>query len=86
VLITVIGLWAMLANGRTYSQNFSTILRTTRNAGLQGTTLGVVDTTGADPLPGHLARAKIDFRAQEQAIGLRERPKASRDGSDATYG
>ena len=86
VLATVVGAYAMLANGMTYSQRFSTILRTTRNADLQGTTLGAADTTGADPLPGHVARAKMDFRAQEQAIGLRESPKASRDGSNVTHG
>jgi hypothetical protein len=76
----------MLVNGMTYGQHFSTILRTTRNADLQGATLGAADTTGADPLPGHIAKAKIDFRMQNDAIGLRERPKVSRDGSDVTHG
>jgi hypothetical protein len=73
LLATALGVVALFANGVSYAQNFSTIVRTTRNADLQGTTLTAADTTGADPLPKHLAKANIDFRAQGEGIGLKER-------------
>jgi hypothetical protein len=72
-LATLIGAWALFANGASYTQNFSTILRTTRNADLQGTTLSGADTSGADPLHQHVGDAKIDLRRQGEAIGLKER-------------
>lgn len=75
----------MLANGMAYTQNFSTVLRTTRNADIQDTVIRTLDSTGADPLPGHIAKAKIDFRAQNAVFGLRERPKGSRGGSGSAY-
>jgi hypothetical protein len=73
LLATAIGAAALIANGVSYSQNFSTIVRSTRNADLKGSTLTAADTTGVDPLPDHLAKARIDFRAQGEGIGLKER-------------
>lgn len=86
ILTTLIGTWAMFANGMTYAQQFSTILRTTKNADLIGSTLGGADTTGADPLPNHISRAKIDFRAQAEVVGLHQRVKSSGNGSEVSYG
>jgi hypothetical protein len=79
LLATAIGAGALLANGVSYAQNFSTIVRTTRNAQLHGTTLTTADTSGADPLPQHLANASIDFRAQGEGIGLKERRREVSD-------
>ncbi|QDS72737.1 hypothetical protein FKW77_003922 [Venturia effusa] len=84
VLATAIGSWAMLANGMSYTQNFSTVLRTTRNAYMQDAVLHAMDSTGADPLPKHIAKAKVDFRAQDAAFGLEERPKEDGDATDST--
>jgi hypothetical protein len=81
LLATLIGGWALFANGVSYAQNFSTIMRTTRNADLQGATLSASDTMGTDPLHEHVAEAKIDFRRQGEAIGLKER----RVGGDVGY-
>ncbi|TLD39104.1 hypothetical protein E2P81_ATG00091 [Venturia nashicola] len=85
ILATAIGSWAMLANGMTYTHSFSTVLRTTKNADIQDTLLVGMDSTGADPLPKHIAKAKIDFSAQDGTISLRERPKRSEDRSDLAY-
>jgi hypothetical protein len=55
-----IGLVAMLSNGITYSNQFSTILRTARHAQMD-TTILPEDADGDDPLPHYLARARVSF-------------------------
>jgi hypothetical protein len=82
----MVGLWAIFANGQTYASKFSTVIRTTRHAGIDSTTARAVNTTGAEPLPWHIARAKIDFRERGAGIGLKERMSGSRDESGSLYG
>lgn len=54
------GFWALLANGVSYSQKFSTVLRTTRHAQMD-IGLTAEDTKGIDPLPKHIAKAMVRF-------------------------
>ena len=55
---TVGGLFAVYANHASYSADFSTILRTTREAQISES-LRAADMSGQDPLPEHLQRAYI---------------------------
>jgi hypothetical protein len=55
----------MLANGASYTTNFSTILRTTRYAQLDVDVLAK-DIDGEDPLPKYLAKTKISFHDGEK--------------------
>ena len=79
-----LGVYALLANGVSYSSKFSTILRTTRNADLQGARVSGAETTGADPLSRPLAAAKVDFRRQgeegSEGFGLKERARDDAEG------
>ena len=63
----LIGYLALIRNGAAFSDDFSTILRTTRNAAL---TVGLHDTdaTGHAPLPNHLARAKVRVGNQDDNV------------------
>lgn len=54
----VIGLYGLLANGASYSFNFSTILRMVRNASMSEE-VKPEDEDGRDPLPSYLAKSHI---------------------------
>ncbi|KAH8816636.1 hypothetical protein F5884DRAFT_663758 [Xylogone sp. PMI_703] len=56
----IIGLFAMLSNGASYNNNFSTILRTSKHANIN-TAINPVDATGREPLPKYLAKAAVLF-------------------------
>ena len=55
---TVIGLFAVCSNHASYSADFSTVLRTTREARISEE-LRPADLRGQDPLPPHLRNAYI---------------------------
>lgn len=59
-IAVLIGLLAIFSNGITYSNHFSTILRTARYAQMK-TTILPEDADGKDPLPIYLARASVTF-------------------------
>jgi hypothetical protein len=54
------GFWALLANGVSYSQSFSTILRTIRHAQMD-VQIEAKDLVGADPAPEYIYKARIRF-------------------------
>lgn len=60
-LACLIGYIALVGNGAAFSNDFSTILRTTKHAELT-VELKDGDTAGHDPLPKYLANAKVRFR------------------------
>ncbi|KAK0919569.1 hypothetical protein LTR91_002466 [Friedmanniomyces endolithicus] len=66
-LIAVCGLAAMLANGASFSNSFSTILRLSRGAQLDRKVQDA-DLSGRAPLPGYLEKATVRF-SQEQVLG-----------------
>lgn len=57
MLCVAIGLWALIHTGATYSNRFSTILRTTRDPCFDR----LVDPSddGSDPLPRNIAKAEL---------------------------
>jgi hypothetical protein len=67
----LLGLLAMLLNGVTYTNHFSTVLRAARHAHM-GTTIRPEDGGGKDPLPKYLARATILFPDSYSATKERE--------------
>ncbi|KAM0710657.1 hypothetical protein Q7P35_001395 [Cladosporium inversicolor] len=69
LLASIAGCIAIFWNGASYTQKFSTVLRTT-------TSLGQVvpekDRSGADPLPEYLSRARAELgRAEETAMEMK---------------
>ncbi len=60
-LCVLIGTLAMIANGVSYSSDFSTVMRTTRNSELNSLVSGD-EMDGIDPLPDHIADAEIGYR------------------------
>jgi hypothetical protein len=58
------GLLITHRNQASYSNNFSTVLRVSRNAKLN-TEFSGRDYSGADPLPSHLATATIEFHGEK---------------------
>lgn len=58
--IVAIGLFCINKASQSYGKSFSTILRTTRNAEL-GRLIDVSETSGAEPLPKHLADIRLKF-------------------------
>jgi len=67
-LASIAGCIAIYWNGASYTQKFSTVLRTT--TGLSQV-VAENDRTGADPLPKYLSRARVDLgRAGEKAMEL----------------
>lgn len=54
-----------MLSGAAYSNDFSTVMRTTRVAEIS-TDIGVEDTSGTDPLPKRIAKATIRFPASEE--------------------
>ena len=70
----VVGLVAVLSAGASYSCNFSTIVRATRNAEISAHV--EEDDHGKNPLPKHLAEATVNFRRplkKEDYEALRKR-------------
>lgn len=69
-LIAIMGWVFIIRNGVSYSNDFSTVIRTTRNARLS-TGLSAADTIGCDPLPKHIKRATLQVggRATSDALG-----------------
>jgi len=59
-IAVVIGLHSVLANRASYSNHLSTILRVTHGASI-GTVITEADHSGEDPLPRHLAQARVGF-------------------------
>jgi hypothetical protein len=57
-IAVVIGGLALLASGESYSYTFSTLLRTTRHKAVDAV-VKPDDTNGQDPLPKHIAEARI---------------------------
>ena len=72
LLCVGIGFEAMIRNRATYSNRFSTILRTTRDAHFDN--LVEADDDGSDPLPKRMAQAELSHE------GHRESTKDSRTG------
>jgi hypothetical protein len=61
LLAGIAGCISILSNGASYSNRFSTILRTTRGQELEEL-IAHNDRTGVDPLPKHLEKSRIDLR------------------------
>jgi hypothetical protein len=57
----IAGCASILSNGASYSNRFSTVLRTTRGQELEELVVHN-DRTGVDPLPEHLEKSRIDLR------------------------
>jgi hypothetical protein len=57
----IAGCASIMSNGASYSNRFSTVLRTTRGQELEELIVHN-DRTGVDPLPKHLENARIDLR------------------------
>jgi hypothetical protein len=57
----IAGCASILSNGASYSNRFSTVLRTTRGQELEEL-IAHNDRTGVDPLPKHLEKSRIDLR------------------------
>lgn len=51
-------------NGASYTQKFSTVMRTTT---VLGQVVAENDRSGADPLPKYLSRARVDLRQAGEA-------------------
>jgi hypothetical protein len=64
LLASIAGCIAIYRNGASYTQRFSTILRTT--TGL-GQVVAENDRTGADPLPKYLSRTRVKLGGGGQA-------------------
>lgn len=60
LIVVAIGLFCIEKASQSYGKSFSTILRTTRNAEL-GRLIDVSETSGAEPLPKHLADVRLKF-------------------------
>jgi hypothetical protein len=67
----LLGLLAMLFNGVTYTNRFSTVLRTARYVYI-GTGIRPEDAGGKDPLPKYLAKTTILFSDDYSASKERE--------------
>lgn len=63
LLGVVFGLSAIILNDASYSNDFSTILRTARYARLSRE-VNLIDSGGSDPLPKHLSEATVSFSAK----------------------
>lgn len=65
-LAVLIGLFCISLNGASFSHDFSTVLRTTRNAELS-VEMKDEDNRGRDPLPKYLADAEVVFDQRRDA-------------------
>lgn len=62
------GLGSLAKNGCSYSNNFSTVLRTTRNSDID-TVVGAAETSGSDPLPKALGQQKLSLKTYINSNG-----------------
>lgn len=89
LLCVLYGSFAIFYTNASYSSDFSTIMRTTRNAELS-IALTEADTRGEDPLPKKIAKADIMFFRPEsesnsdEAMSLRSIGARPRSGSDVS--
>ncbi|OAP59533.1 hypothetical protein AYL99_06831 [Fonsecaea erecta] len=74
------GVAALYSNGVSYTNNFSTILRVTRDARFDAFVRDEEDRGGADPLPSHIADVVVTY------IGEREAAETALAGDDQTIG
>lgn len=65
LLAAVAGMAALIINGASYSDNFSTIVRISRTAELSVEVMDY-DGSGHDPLPTYLKHARIDLGANAE--------------------
>ncbi|GAD98482.1 hypothetical protein ACLA_046040 [Paecilomyces variotii No. 5] len=84
----LLGIVANRANQGSYSSNFSTIMRTTRNASLSSQ-IRLADCSGKDPLPKYISDTTISFLNPgkfniEAAEELRKESRESEDRQDAS--
>jgi hypothetical protein len=63
----ITGFVLMHKNQASYSNNFSTILRTTRNAQIHAE-FSKHDYSGVDPLPSHIANSVVIFDSKENTV------------------
>ncbi|KAK5744824.1 hypothetical protein LTR17_001901 [Elasticomyces elasticus] len=61
-LAVLLGFWTVFDSGAVYSDNFSTLLRVTREVEMS-VDIALADRDGKDPLPGYLADSTIAFPA-----------------------
>jgi hypothetical protein len=61
MLCLVCGLAAIYSNGVTYTNNFSTIVRMTRDKRFDSCIENEEDTSGADPLPEHIGDLLVEY-------------------------
>ena len=69
-LATLAVIWGSIcpvSNGASFSPNFSTILRVSREASLT-TPVRDEDADGRDPLPEHLAKAGLSFPSSSRVV------------------
>ncbi|KIW03075.1 uncharacterized protein PV09_05721 [Verruconis gallopava] len=64
------GFWALLVNGVSYSQSFSTIVRTTRYAHMDSE-IQAKDVVGADPTPTYIKKAKINLSSIRENLEMK---------------
>jgi len=62
VICAAIGFLAMMKNSLSYTNNFSTILRTTRGEDLDKLVADGGEVNGADPLPAFIAGMELRYR------------------------
>lgn len=60
LLAVILGCVDILRNGASFTNSFSTSLRTTRDANFD-TLVTEEDSSGSDPLPKHLAKIKVSY-------------------------
>ncbi|KAI9853104.1 MAG: hypothetical protein M1838_001605 [Thelocarpon superellum] len=63
ILCSVLGSSALLHNGLSYTNDFTTILRTTRNPGLDNL-VAESEASGADPAPAHTLRGRLLYQRE----------------------
>jgi hypothetical protein len=85
-LTSAIGLWAIYANGVSYSQDFSTVFRIGRGA-LMSAEVKEEDMDGKDALPKYLEEAQVWLRPSKASssaprVKTKEEQDKSRDGSE----
>ena len=67
LLCLALGANAIIKNGSTFSNNFSIILRSTRNPELNAI-IHVDEFSGSDPLPSHTAKSTVKHHLSEDGI------------------
>ena len=70
ILAAIAGIIALLLNGASYSNNFSTIVRVARPADLSAeVSIKDSDGFGRDPLPRYLKHARLSIQGTKNAAG-----------------